>query len=80
MAAALLIQPDDQAAAVSRDHRLGERHLLATITVQTVEDMSGQTLRVHATQNIVPLFHLTHDQGDTLLVPVVIEEFPKRAQ
>jgi hypothetical protein len=41
MASALLIQPDDEAAAVLLDQGLGERHLLAAITFKTVEEMGG---------------------------------------
>ena len=80
VAPALLIEPNDEAAALLRDQRLGERHLLAAVTFKAVEDVGTHTVRVHATEDLPPLFHLTHHQGNALPLPIIIEDLLKRAE
>ena len=50
IAPALLIEPDDEAVALLRDQRVGERHLLAAVTFKAVEDVGAQARRVHASE------------------------------
>jgi hypothetical protein len=78
VAPALLIEPDDEAATLVRDQRLGEHHLLAAVARHAVEDVGTQVVRVHAAQDVLSRLHLAHHQGDALPVLVVIEELSEQ--
>src|SRR5262245_59332492 len=45
----ILIEPDDDAGPVLLDQRLGNLHLLTTVTLSTVKDMGCETVRMEAT-------------------------------
>jgi hypothetical protein len=67
-------------AALVCDDGLGQRHVLSAVTRHAVEDMGGQTRRVLTAQDRLPLRDLAHDQGDALVVPIVVEDLLKRAE
>ena len=44
--ASLLVEPDDDSCPLLLNHCLGEIHLLAAVTVDAIEEMCGNAMRV----------------------------------
>src|SRR5262245_17440441 len=80
IASSLLIEPDNHAGPLLLDHSLGEFHLLATITVDAIEEMRGNAMRMETAQDVVVLSHITHNNGDAFLLAVVVQNFQESTE
>jgi hypothetical protein len=49
--------------------------LLATITVDAIEEMRGNAMRMETAQDVVVLPHIAHNNGDAFLLAVVVQNF-----
>src|SRR5512138_506583 len=69
----LLVEPDDHPLTSLLDHPLRPFHLLPAVTLDAVEYMPVDALRMHPAEHIFLTGNLTHHQGNGFLLPVVIE-------
>src|SRR6185369_16302408 len=67
-----LVEVDDHAASVSGDHAHRFVQLPPAVTAQRVEDVAGETLRVHAGHDVLAVADLAVDQRDVLVIVDIV--------
>jgi len=80
VAFSFLVEPDDDSAPGILDKLLCHFHLFAAVTLDAVENMTGDAVGMDPAQYILFVRHLTHDQGDHFLLPIVVQDLVERAE
>src|SRR5580765_4270653 len=71
---AFLVEPDNYTLSRLFYLCLSRRHLLAAVAFDTVKNMRPDAVRMDTAQNVLAAGNVAHDERDSFLLTVVIED------